>query len=85
MLVDLQLPSVRCYLRHRGIGAVIPTRSDQPRQPGFDRQAYRERNRVERTVDRHKQFVGSQRTIRSAGELPGDGPGRCDRAAVAGL
>jgi transposase len=49
-------PSVRGYLRGRGIGAVIPTRRDQRRQPRFDRAAYRERNRVERTINRLKQF-----------------------------
>ena len=49
-------PSVRAELRRRGIGVVIPTRSDQRRQPGFDRQAYRERNRVEGSVGRLKQF-----------------------------
>jgi len=49
-------PSVRRYLRRRGIRAVIPGKSDQRRQLGFDRAAYRERNRVERTVNRLKQF-----------------------------
>jgi transposase len=48
--------AVRTYLRRRGIGAVIPTRSDQPRNPRFDRTAYRQRNRVERTINRLKQF-----------------------------
>ena len=48
--------SVRAYLRRRGIGAVIPTRSDQRRNPRFDRAAYRERSRVERTINRLKQF-----------------------------
>jgi transposase len=47
---------VRQYLRRRGIGAVIPTRSDQRRSPRFDRLAYRERNRVERLFNRLKQF-----------------------------
>jgi transposase len=42
--------------RQRGIGAVIPTRSDQRRNPRFDRAAYRERNGVERTIARLKQF-----------------------------
>ena len=41
-------PSVRAELRRRGIGAVIPTRSNQRRRSGFDRMAYAERNRVER-------------------------------------
>jgi transposase len=49
-------PTVRAELRRRGIAAVIPTRSDQRRQPSFDRQAYRQRNRVERSVGRLKQF-----------------------------
>jgi transposase len=49
-------PSVRAELRRRGIAAVIPTRADQHHQPGFDRQAYRQRNRVERSVGRLKQF-----------------------------
>jgi transposase len=48
--------TVRCYLRRRRIGAVIPTRSDQRRRPRFDRAAYRERNRVERLFNRLKQF-----------------------------
>jgi len=47
---------VRQYLRRRGIGAVIPTRVDQRRNPRFDRRAYRERNRVERLFNRLKQF-----------------------------
>ena len=47
---------VRRYLRRRGIGAIIPTRQDQPRNPHFDRAAYRERNRVERLINRLKQF-----------------------------
>jgi transposase len=49
-------PSARRLLRRRGIGAVIPTKSDQRRRPRFDRAAYRGRNRVERSVGRLKQF-----------------------------
>ena len=49
-------PSARRLLRRRGISAVIPTKSDQLRRPGFDRAAYRGRNRVERSVGRLKQF-----------------------------
>ena len=49
-------PSVRAELRRRGIRAVIPTKSDQPRRCSFDRPAYRERNKVERAVGRLKQF-----------------------------
>jgi transposase len=49
-------PSARRLLRRRGIRSVIPTKSDQPRRPRFDRVAYRGRNRVERSVGRLKQF-----------------------------
>ncbi len=33
----------------------LPTRKDQPRQPNFDREAYRLRDRVERPINRLKQ------------------------------
>jgi transposase len=33
---------------------VIPAKADQPRRPRFDKAAYRERNRVERSVNRLK-------------------------------
>ena len=46
----------RGELRRRGIGAVIPRRKGEPPQRRFDRAAYRERNRVERTINRLKQF-----------------------------
>jgi transposase len=47
-------PSLRRYLRARGIRAVIPARSDQRRRRAFDRAAYRQRNQVERTINRLK-------------------------------
>jgi transposase len=46
----------RRYLRGRQITAVIPTKADQEPLPGFDRTAYRERNVVERLINRLKQF-----------------------------
>ena len=52
-------PTVRRALARRGIAAVIPRRRDQ--RPGdgryapFDRATYRERNRVERLINRLKQ------------------------------
>ncbi len=49
-------PSARQKLRARRITPVIPTRSNQRRQSGFDRQAYRERNKVERLINRLKHF-----------------------------
>lgn len=47
---------VRRYLRRRGIGAVIPRKSNERRASHFDRAAYRERNRIERPINRLKQF-----------------------------
>ena len=49
-------PAARRHLRRRHIRAVIPSKSDQRRRPGFDRAAYRRRNRVERLINRLKQF-----------------------------
>lgn len=53
-------PTVRRLLARRGIEAVVPYRRDQ--RPGdrrhcpFDRAAYRERNRIERLINRLKQW-----------------------------
>ncbi len=47
--------TVRRYLRRRGIGAVIPRRSNEPQQRHLDTPAYRERNVVERLLNRLKQ------------------------------
>ena len=43
-------------MRRRRIGAVIPTTKQQKRRTGFDREAYRARNRVERLFNRLKQY-----------------------------
>jgi transposase len=62
-------PSTRKALRQKGIRAVIPEKSDQlarrqargssgGRPPAFDAQAYRDRNVVERTFNRLKQWRG---------------------------
>jgi transposase len=48
-------PAARRRRRHRGIRPVIPPKADQRRQPNFDCQAYRERNKVERLINRLKQ------------------------------
>ena len=46
---------IRRYLRTRKIGAVIPRLKNEPRRGvRFDRDAYRERNVVERTIRRLK-------------------------------
>ena len=52
----LQQPDRAGRLRRRHIRAVIPSKSNQRRQPHFDRVAYRRRNRVERLINRLKQF-----------------------------
>jgi transposase len=49
-------PTARRRLRLRRITPVIPTRKDQRRLAEFDREAYRERNRIERLINRLKQF-----------------------------
>ena len=62
-------PSTRKALRQKGIPAVIPEKSDQltrrqakgsrgGRPPKFDSQIYQERNVVERTFNRLKQWRG---------------------------
>jgi len=48
--------TVRRSLHRRGIGVVIPTRHGERRNPRFDRAAYRERNQVERLINRLKQY-----------------------------
>ena len=41
---------IREWLRRHKIKAVIPTKSNERRRPGFDREAYRGRNVVERCI-----------------------------------
>jgi transposase len=48
--------TVRRELRRRGIGCVIPRRKGEPLARTFDRDAYRERNQVERLFNRFKQY-----------------------------
>ena len=48
--------TIRGYLRRRGIRVTIPRRSNERRRGKFDQEVYRERNRVERTINRLKQF-----------------------------
>lgn len=43
-------PFVRQMLRRRGIKPLIPTRSNQPREERFDKEAYKRRNVIERLV-----------------------------------
>lgn len=46
----------RRYLYRKGIGTVIPRKRNERRHGRFDRVTYRERNRVERLINRLKQF-----------------------------
>src|SRR5262249_38238512 len=41
---------VRAWVRRRHVEPVIPTRADQPREPGFDRATYKRRNIIERAI-----------------------------------
>ena len=43
-------------MRRGGIGVEIPYRANQPANGLFDRRLYRERNRIERLINRLKQF-----------------------------
>jgi hypothetical protein len=47
-------PTIRQLLKERRIGAVIPPKADQFPDPNFDREAYWERNVVERLINRFK-------------------------------
>jgi transposase len=49
-------PTIRRYLTERRIGMVIPTKANEVPDPTFDREAYRERNVVERLINRRKQY-----------------------------
>ena len=49
-------PTARNRLRRRHIRPTIPSKSNQRRQPSFDRKAYRQRNRIERLINHLKQF-----------------------------
>lgn len=47
---------IRRYLRRRGIRLTIPRRADERRGGSFNKGIYRERNRVERCINRLKQY-----------------------------
>jgi transposase len=49
-------PAIRHYLREHGIRITIARRSDQHCGGAFDRTVYRLRNRIERLINRLKQF-----------------------------
>jgi transposase len=64
--------AIRESLRRRGIGAVIPTKSNERQDPAFDRKDYRLRNRIERLINRLKQFrrIATRYEKRAANYLP---------------
>jgi len=47
---------IRRYLRRRGIRVTIAHKRNERHTSSFDREIYRQRNRVERTMNRLKQF-----------------------------
>ncbi len=47
---------IRRYARQHGIRITIPRRVNERRTGPFDRQRYRQRNRIERMINRLKQF-----------------------------
>jgi transposase len=49
-------PTVRRYLKERKIGVVIPAKANEIPDPNFERVAYRERNVIERPINRLKQW-----------------------------
>src|SRR4051794_29111021 len=49
-------PTARGRLRRRGIVPVVPTKSNEPPRPSFDREVYRRRNLVERLINKLKHF-----------------------------
>ena len=49
-------PRIRQWCRRRHVGAVIPTRSNQPRDEQFDKEGYRQRCIVEQVVGWYKEY-----------------------------
>ena len=47
---------IRRYLRRRGLRITIPRKANERRRGTFDKSQYRERNRVERCLNRLKQY-----------------------------
>ena len=47
---------IRRYLAVRGIGITIPRKCNEKHKGKFDKEAYKQRNRVERLINRLKQY-----------------------------
>ena len=59
---------IRQYLRRRGIKALIPCKKNERPRRGFDQAVYRERNVVERLINRLKRYrrIGTRSEKRAA-------------------
>jgi hypothetical protein len=65
---------IRHYLGRRGIDYTIPRRSDETRTGPFNRALYKERNSIERLINRRVSVSAGGDPLREAGgEFPGDG------------
>jgi transposase len=62
---------IRETLRRRGIDAVIPTKSNEQRRVNFDCKGYRQRNPIERLINRLKRFrrIATRYEKRAADDL----------------
>jgi transposase len=49
-------PRLRRWFAKRRLKAIIPTKSNQPRENDFDKRAYKKRNIVERVICWHKEY-----------------------------
>jgi transposase len=47
---------IRLYLRRKGVNYTIPRRSNETRTGPFNKAVYKQRNRVERLINRLKQY-----------------------------
>jgi transposase len=73
---------IRRYLHRRGIRTTIPRKKNEHRGGPFDREIYRSRNRIERLINRLKQYRRGD-ALREAGrELPSDANYSGDHAVV---
>ena len=72
--------------RRERIAPVIPSRSDRPGNPDFDRETYRERNLVERLVGELKRFRRvATRYARAATRIEARRPLPCHRQLAAAM
>lgn len=63
---------IRQYTRRRGLRITIPRKRNECRTGPFDRAVYRTRNRIERLINRLKQFRRGNPLRETRQKLPGD-------------